>query len=136
MISNKSALLGLLHRIAYAALVSCVVWIATWDYPAAGELTVTSFHRVAIWLDLPIALATQVVPCDEFAVDLWFTVQGGEPCPINATPREQLLNHMRLGIPVYALIFYLPNLALLLYRRFSIAQEFRSMGKSPDAKEC
>ncbi len=63
--------------------------------------------QVVRWLDLPIAVATQLVPCDEFAVDMWFRVRCPEPI---GDLRRYFFNHMRIGIPVYLLLFYLPNI--------------------------
>lgn len=117
MRSAKKQVLGLSHRIAYAALVSALLWILvglpmSYPYGFNGLLVLA--------LDWPIAVATQVMPCKEFALDLWFTVKGGEGCPqgfANQVPaREMFFNHMRVGIPVYVFLFYVPNIALGLAR--------------------
>jgi len=105
----KTKLRGFSHRFAYAALISAFVWIfATQPFP--GQVYPLGFGAQLIrWLDLPIATATQVLSCDDFAIDLWFTVEGGEPCPVNSGGLARyFVNHMRVGIPAYLLVFYLP----------------------------
>ena len=113
----RKIVFGLANRIAYAALVSALLWILvglpmSYPYGFNGQLVFA--------LDWPIAVATQILPCKEFALDVWFTGKGGEGCPEAYHPpvpaREMFFNHMRVGIPVYAFLFYLPNIALGLVR--------------------
>ena len=104
----RTTLTGLSHRFAYAALVSALVWVGFQLPIPEGTFPPTEWgtrNSVVRWLDLPIAMTTQLLPCDEFAIDLWFTPQ----CPFNGGgPARLFANHMRLGIPTYMLIFYLP----------------------------
>ncbi len=116
---RKKLLLGLSHRIAYAALISALVWILA--LMPRQPVEPYSFEALlALAFDLPIAVATQPLPCKEFALDLWFSVEGGEGCPQGfanqVSARERFFNHMRVGIPVYMLLFYLPNVFLYLIR--------------------
>ena len=111
---SRKQLFGLSHRIAYAALISALVWIL-----AQLPMQVNPYGldaRLLFALDWPIAVATQPLPCKEFAIDLWFTGQGGEPCPTGigyqVPARDMFFNHMRVGIPVYVFLFYLPNILL------------------------
>ena len=99
---------GFSHRFAYAALISAIVWIGYQLPLPEGTYPPTKWgvrNSIVRWFDLPIALTTQVLPCDDFAIDLWFEFR----CP-NDTGLTQwfLVNHMRVGIPTYMLIFYLP----------------------------
>ena len=108
---KKNDLFGFCHRVAYAALVSAIVWIFVFlplpegiSYP--GDMII----QVVRWLDLPIAAATQIMPCNEFAVDMWFRVRCPELGYGIVDLRGYFFNHMRIGIPTYVLLFYLPNL--------------------------
>ncbi len=105
---KNSYILGFCHRVAYAALISAIVWVFVFlalpegtSYP--GDMTML-FVR---WLDLPIAVATQIMPCDKFALDLWFRVRCPEPF---GEYRRYFYNHMLIGIPAYLFLFYLPNI--------------------------
>ena len=109
---TRARLIGFGHRIAYATLVSSLLWIGV-SLPSEAMLT-DPYGRSAWFvrlLDLPIAVATQALPCEEFALDLWFTIRGERVCP-GVPAREAFFNHMRLGIPVYVLLFYVPNVLL------------------------
>jgi len=107
---KKSSFLGFCHRVAYAALLSALVWILFVDIPLRGRILYPKdwFTQVVlIWLDLPIAAATQFLSCDQAAVDCWFRVW----CPeLNWPTQDYFYNHMRIGIPTYLMIFYLPSI--------------------------
>lgn len=109
---KKIDLLGFCHRFAYAALVSAIVWIFVFlPLPEGTSYPGGMILHVVRWLDLPIAAATQIMPCDEFAIDLWFSVRGGGGCPEPIGDlRRYFFNHMRIGISVYLFIFYFPNI--------------------------
>ena len=114
MTTWKAHLFGFSHRFAYATLFSAMIWIGAFLPLPEGTYPPTKVgirNTVLIWFDLPIAVTTQILPCDEFAIDLWFTVKGGELCPGNGGTRtEFFVNHMRVGISTYMLIFYLPSI--------------------------
>ena len=117
---NSRHLVGFCHRVAYAALATCVVWIFALHLPVPeGGYPWGLSVRIVKWLDLPIAVATQVLPCDQYAVDLWFSVRGGGGCPEPIGDlRRYFFNHMRVGVPVYVLLFYLPNVYCAVRRRW------------------
>lgn len=106
----KKRLIGLCHRVAYAALVSAIVWIFV-DLPLPeGSYPPTRWGvslTIARWLDLPIAVATQPLPCSESAIDLWFRIRCPEPI---GDLWRYFFHHMRVGIPAYVLLFYLPSI--------------------------
>lgn len=105
--------LGFVHRTAYATLVSLLVWIGA-TIPI-GPTNSTHPGVLAVMVaDLPIAVATQVLPCKEFAIDLWFSVHYPEGCPPPQIDDvgELLLNHLRVGIPAYVFVLYIPNMLL------------------------
>ena len=119
MESKMRRLLSACHRFAYAALVSALVWIFAqlpmqMNPPELGA-------RILLVLDWPIAVATQVLPCREFAVDLWYAGAAPDGCPQGfanqVSTREWFFNHMRVGIPVYLFLFYVPDLLAWLRRR-------------------
>lgn len=104
---TKKSLLGICHRVAYAALISAIVWISV-DLPLPDDSYPPTRWGISLtitrWLDLPIALATQLLPCSESGIDLWFRIR----CPEPIEYRRYFFNHMRVGIPAYVLLFYLP----------------------------
>lgn len=99
---------GASHRLAYAVAISSVVWVLAvqpLNLPADG----LAFRMVQV-LDLPIATASQLLPCDESGLDLWYRVGPGQSsCPHNPG-REFFLNHMRIGVPAYVLLLYVPSI--------------------------
>ncbi len=97
------------HRLAYASLISTLTWIFALHLPHGGYPWSASLKAVRL-MNFPVAVATQLLPCDEFAIDLWFSGRAGEGCPAQISLKEFFFNHMRLGIPVYVVIFYLPNI--------------------------
>jgi len=101
-------LLGFFHRIVYAALVSLVVWISVL-LPIPDDINYSEDirYRVVRWLDLPIAIATQLMPCDDSALDLWFRTWCLFP---EVGLEEYLFYHMRIGVPAYVMLFYIPTL--------------------------
>ena len=105
----KSTLSSFSHRFAYAALISALVWVFFRLPLPEGTYPPTKWgvrNSVMRWLDLPIALTTQGLPCNEFAVDVWFTVH----CPHDSGGLARFFwNHMQVGVPTYMLIFYLPT---------------------------
>jgi hypothetical protein len=107
---RKRLILGAFHRLAYATAISVIVFLV------AVQPLELSLHGATFWtiriLDLPIATAGQLLPCNERGVDLWFRAEPGySGCPHNPGP-EFFGNHMRIGIPAYLLLFYLPSLLL------------------------
>lgn len=114
---NASALLGLSHRVAYATAIAGAVWLF-YSISFGGPLGNSS--RVLLKLaDLPIATASQLLPCNARGVDLWYRVGPGESaCPHYTTASESLGSHMRVGVAAYVLVFYLPNLFLAARRRW------------------
>ena len=109
---SKQHFIGLAHRVAYAALISALVWALVLS---PSDAMLADPYGPSTWLvrlvDLPIAVATQALPCDEFALDLWFTIRGERACP-GVPEREAFFQHMRVGIPVYVFLFYVPNILI------------------------
>jgi len=104
-------LLGFCHRVAYATLVSALVWIFVHlPMPEGISHSEDWLLQIASLLDYPIAVASQIVPCDENALDMWFRVRCPEFGYGSFSLREYLFNHMQIGILAYVVIFYLPNI--------------------------
>jgi hypothetical protein len=89
-------------------LLSAIIWVFFRLLLFEGMYPPTKWgfrNSIMRWLDLPIALSTQLLPCNEFAIDVWFTVR----CPNESGGLARFFwNHMRVGVPTYMLIFYLP----------------------------
>lgn len=114
---TASALLGLSHRIAYATAIAGSVWLF-YSISFGGPLEKSSAALLKL-ADLPIATASQLLPCNARGVDLWYRVGPGESvCPHYTTTSESLGSHMRVGVASYVLLFYLPNLLLAARRRW------------------
>jgi len=132
VILKKSTLLGFCHRLAYAALISSLVWIFAFLPLSEGTYPPTRWGirlTIARWLDLPIAVATQIVPCHESAIDLWFRIRCPEP--IDGLERY-FFNHMRIGILAYVLLFYFPAIFLACRRWW---HHRRRASSSPTSEE-
>ncbi len=104
MRSKFEWVVGLAHRSAYATAIASVVWVLS-----VVPLNLSSrglASRVIRILDLPIATASQLLPCNESGVDLWYHIgPGSSSCP-NNPGQEFFSNHMRVGVPAYVLLFY------------------------------
>ncbi|MEO7975492.1 MAG: hypothetical protein ABIU84_18070 [Thermoanaerobaculia bacterium] len=111
------ALLGLAHRVAYATAIAGAVWLF-YSIPFDGPLEKSPKVLLKLF-DLPIATASQLLPCNARGVDLWFRIGPGESaCPHYSTMSESLRSHMRVGVLAYVLLFYLPSLLLAARRRW------------------
>lgn len=103
-------ILGLTHRLAYATTVALAGFLLT-VMPVGLRIDPSGF--VVHLLDLPVAAAGLLLAPEWRGIDLWFQPQEwGYLHPI-----EGLLRHLRLAIPVYMLLFYLPNLIAGAHRR-------------------
>ena len=94
----------LLRRILYSCLASCIVWLAYLLPLPQSELGRRMNSVVLRALDFPVAVATQVRPCAESAVDVWFRVHCPEPI---GDLRAWFFNHLLVSVPTYTLLFYL-----------------------------
>ena len=115
---NTERIARFCHRVTYAALLSAIVWIYI-NLPLAEGAAPPSHWtlggELVRLIDLPIVIATQALPCSETAVDLWFVRYH---CPHEWDARHYLFSHMRVGIPVYVVLFYLPNVYMYGRRRW------------------
>jgi amino acid transporter len=108
-------LLGFIHRIAYAVLVSFVVWFlwtARFDTLSLGRDFQLGIVKV---LDFPVAMVSERMPLTGWrSIDPFTRDQMGH----NEPNEKVLLWHLRLAVPVYVVLFYLPNLFIWIVRRF------------------
>ena len=100
---------GLSHRIAWALLFATVTW-AAYEYSFPRE---SWFARVALAVDLPVALSGLVLPFPFQGIDLYF----GKSIGHNMASLELLEWHIRASVPGYLFLMYLPNLVYWAYRR-------------------
>ncbi len=105
---KKSDVVGFSHRVVYAGFISAIVLIFTF-LPLPEGVTYPGDNTILVvrWLDLPIAIAARLLPCGHSAIDLWFRYWCLEPID---DLRRFFYNHMRVGIPTYVLLFYLPSI--------------------------
>src|SRR4051794_20285246 len=112
--SGLKSLLGFSHRVTYAALISFVVWFlwtARFDtLPFGRDLQL----RIVSVLDFPVAIVSEQMPLQGWrSIDPFTRDQMGH----NEPNEKVLLWHLRLAMPVYVVLFYLPNLVLSIMRR-------------------
>lgn len=95
--------IGLSHRVAYATAVALVGFLLA-VMPAGAKVP-----GLARLLDLPVAAAGLLLPVTWRGVDLWF-----RPWEFHPYSSDHfvvgMLQHLRIAIPVYVLLFYVPNL--------------------------
>lgn len=99
-------LLGFAHRLTYATLLALLTWLLSWlpvSTQLAGSAIVSAVLKV---VNFPVALASQAMPLTWRGLDLVFA----ERLPHTVATSEFLLRHLRVAIPVYVFLFYLPNL--------------------------
>jgi hypothetical protein len=103
MKSARRWLVGLSHRVACATLIGIYTWLFSYlPYSATPRL----LGDLAYIFDFPVAAASLVLPFPFKGIDLFFGRGVGE-----FMSKETLLFwHLRVAIPVYVLLFYVPNL--------------------------
>lgn len=100
---SSAAIQGFFLRLGYAVALSALVW-NFFVLPLGVDLD--AWGPVLNALNAPVATASLLVPCPERGLDAPFSQchqQGGQ------TPPRFFFNHLRLAVPVYVLMFYLPN---------------------------
>lgn len=112
-LAAKRHFVGFCNRVAYATVLGLAAWgLMMWPpfTPLAGRI----YGYAAILLDLPIALANLLLPLDWRGLDLVFD----RGLTIGTSTPGFLFRHLRVAIPVYVLLFYLPSLLLGSWRRW------------------
>lgn len=104
---------GLAHRIAYATVVSVAIW-----YLLLVPFSETSLPRplhdgLLKLLDLPIAAVNTILPWQWKGIDAW----SSERQPEYGSIWKLLYVHLRIAVPVYVALFYLPNAIAWIVRR-------------------
>jgi hypothetical protein len=96
-------LLGLCHRIAYATTFALAgLLLAVMPLGLKLDPTGVTTHV----LNLPVAAVGLILPDEWQGIDLWFSQQEWGYLHFS----ETLIRHLRLAIPVYVLLFYVPSL--------------------------
>jgi hypothetical protein len=107
-------LIGFINRVAYAMLVSGFVWYLTlvpFTMTPLGRGAHLVFVKV---LDFPVAMVSSVLPWQLKGIDPF----SSERQPERANMWELLHAHVRVAVPVYVTLFYVPNaIAFFLGRR-------------------
>lgn len=105
--------IGLVHRITYATLLSAVAWYACVT-PSDSPKQRASFTWVCYVLSYPTAVVGRVTSPYR-GIDVFFD-HGGEWCDF-CSSKEVLWRHLRFAVPVYVALFYVPSFVLWLARR-------------------
>jgi len=105
-------LIGFVHRVVYAALLTLCSWL-TCTSPVGAHAAVQKLTCEV--LDWPIAAAGVVVRHWR-GVDVFYGGGGCEFCP----PKEFFWSHLRFGILVYVVLFYVPSVVILIARRWRL----------------
>ena len=114
--SGRDAAVGAIHRFAYAVLLGMVTWFlytARFDTLPFGADVQIMLTKI---VGLPVAIVSQLLP-----QGAWHAIDPFAEYPFaHNEPHERLLLlHLRLAVPVYVALFYVPNVVGALYRRFS-----------------
>src|SRR5438874_3190456 len=106
--------LGFIHRMVYAALISLVGWIVC---------VLPHLQNGASWckvLNWPVSVVGQFIPG-------WSginVVSAGGGCDF-CTPTERLRDHLALAITLYVAVFYVPNAVAGFVRRRQRSNRYR-----------
>jgi hypothetical protein len=113
-VSRSRHAIGFIHRVVYATLIGFITWFlwtARYDTLPLGRDAQNAIVKV---LAAPVAFVSRLTPpagwkaLDPFTSDV---VGHNEP------NEKLLLWHLRLAVPTYVVIFYIPSLIRLLVRR-------------------
>ena len=104
-------LVGLLHRMVYSLALGLLVWNL---YVLPLGLNVRVVGPLLAVANAPVSAVGLLLPCDERGIDAPFGEchhEGGQGAA------QFFSSHLRLAIPVYTLVSYLPLLGALLSAR-------------------
>ena len=104
---------GFIHRVTYAVLLSVFVWYLTLVPFTMTPLRRSSHLALVKVLDFPVAMVSSVLPWQAKGIDLF----SEERQPERANMWELLHAHVRVAVPVYVILFYVPNAITFLRRR-------------------
>src|ERR1700692_554812 len=102
-------IVGLVHRIVYAALIALLTWFTCAAPLGTHPHTQAMICKVFDW---PVATAGQLFP-RWHGVDVFY---GGRSCDF-CKPADVVWGHVCLAVPLYVVLFYLPNILLLVLPR-------------------
>ena len=108
----RRVLTGFVHRVVYAMLFALLAWHAcTWPF---GNSLVQRRVATAVCytLDFPTAIVGRVTSPYR-GIDVFF--ERGEWCE-TCSWQQELWVHVRFAVPVYVVLFYLPNLVMCFVR--------------------
>lgn len=123
----RAALASFSHRLAYALLFGIVTWLLAW-LPTPFESNLFFGWALEI-LNAPVAFVSLHLPVGWQAIDLVF----GSILPHTYTSSGFLWQHLRTAVPVYLLLFWLPALVRMLWRRRLRRDSARSAEPSDDS---
>jgi hypothetical protein len=103
--------IGFCHRVSYAALIAGATWLFAWLPSGVGGSPF--FRLVCQILNLPVAFLSLYLPASFQGLDIVL----GRNLPHSLATGDFLWQHLRIAVPTYVFIFYLPNLITRLHRR-------------------
>lgn len=113
------ALAGFAHRLAYAGVLAGATWfivVFPLDLPDTGLLI-----RLTRLANFPVSLVGRLLPPELRGIDLFV-----EPFWLHNMPvQDMLLRHLRVAVPVYVLVLYMPNLLIWFARKLREGRESR-----------
>jgi len=105
-------LLSFSHRLAWSIVFGLAGFFPCVMPTDDGPLRVV-YHSMCYVFDLPVALVTRLgIPYVAGLDVFWFRGVGEF-----THPNEMLYWHMRVAVPTYLALLYLPNLAIAVHRR-------------------
>lgn len=109
----QRAFAGLIHRFVYGALLGAFVWYLTAVPYTMTPIPHVIHHPLLVVLDFPVALVSEHLPWQFKGIDTF----SSERQPERSNEWEYLYGHLRTAVPVYVVLFYLPNIMLWIVRR-------------------
>jgi hypothetical protein len=123
----RHVLVGFVHRVAYATLFALLTWHACTSPFGESVIQRRIVTAICYTLDYPTALVGRIT-APYRGMDVIFD-QGGEWCDF-CSAQQRLWNHVRFAVPVYLVLFYVPNIVLWILRRFRKGRAAATRGLS------
>ena len=111
----SSRLLGLSHRVGYAAFLSLVSGVAAL-FPLQGD-SLDTLYRLLTYLDVPVSAVGRLLPLQCRGMWLFWPDPGILCRGVAPDTGRMLFNQVLIGTPTYVVLFYFPNLVYAMSQR-------------------
>jgi hypothetical protein len=111
----SSRLLGLSHRVGYAAFLSLISGVAAL-FPLQGD-SLDTLYRLLTFLDVPVSAVGRLFPLQWRGMWLFWPDPDILCRGVAPDTGRMLLNQVLIGTPTYVAVFYFPNLAYAAFQR-------------------